>query len=127
MPEDHPTVFATGGRLMPEDDWFYNRYSGPTVYVFATGLKSIPKDIREVVDGRIRIQHINDPRAYPGHMDFYVQHAGLTAKAERAAAMMHAQIVVMPEGANWLANRIRELVEKGPVWLYVPSKTGDYI
>src|SRR6478609_670056 len=86
------------------------------VYIWCTR-RSIPKDVRECVDRRLTVVHVNDPWAWPRKCDYYVQHAQLSAASERAAAVMDAMPVVMPNkrptltpkgmtAADWLRSEI---------------------
>lgn len=97
---------------------------GPTVYVWSTA-KSIPKDVRECIDGRFPVVHImGDPWNWP-RTDFYVQRTALSWQSERVAAALGAQVVVLPEGAEWLARKISEMIKNGDVYVFRVSRSGD--
>jgi hypothetical protein len=98
---------------------------GPTVYVWSTQ-KQIPKDVRNCVDGRIPLVHNpGDPWNWPATCDFYVMRSALSWQAEKAANSMGAQIVVLPEGAEWLAEQVTKLTRERDVYIFRASKVGD--
>lgn len=98
-------------------------YTGTTLYVF-THNKSIPRDIAELVDSRTRVAHVQDPWQ-ARKIDFYLTRIALNPKSERAAASLGAQIVVLPEGRDWLAGKIAGLLVARDVWVFMATKLGD--
>jgi hypothetical protein len=88
----------------------------------------ISKDFRSSMDGRIRPEIVNDEKRWPLTCDFYVQTANLSAQSEKAAAMMGAQNIVLPEGLRFLLDVIDARVFAGEdIWVYFPGKAGDRI
>lgn len=107
-----------------DTDWFFNKFPTGVVYVFSMR-KSIPRDIKDIIGGATEVIHCQDPWQWPNKTHFYVQRAELTAKAERAAGSMGAQIVVLPEGTDYLAKAIQDILKTSSVYIYLPSKVGD--
>jgi hypothetical protein len=97
---------------------------GLTVYVWSAR-KTIPKDVTDCIDGRLPVVHVAaDPWAWP-RTDFYVQRTALNWQSEKAAAALGAQIVVLPEGAKWLAAQVNDLIKERDVYIFRASRVGD--
>jgi hypothetical protein len=97
---------------------------GPKVYVWSLR-KSIPKDVRDCIDRRLPVAHVHgDPWAWP-RTDFYVQRTALNWQSEKVAAALGAQLVVLPEGAEWLAAKVSELIKERDVYIFRASRVGD--
>jgi uncharacterized Fe-S cluster protein YjdI len=100
------------------------RPKGHQVYVWFA--KKIPKDVRDCIDQRLDLVHIQgDPWAWPAHCDFYVVRSALNWQSEKAAAAMGAQIVVLPEGADYLRQKVSELIEERDVYIFRAARIGD--
>lgn len=105
--------------------WPRGRPVGNQVYVWSAA-KNIPKDVRDCIDGRLTPVHIKaDPWAWPKHSDFYVQRSALNWQSEKAAASIGAQLVVLPEQAEWLARKVSDLIKERDVYIFRASRVGD--
>lgn len=101
-----------------------------TVFVRQTNprQRNVPPDIRKALDPRLEVVLQGDPRMYPraDGWDFYLTRAALNARTESAAAEMGVPIIVLPEGATYLADLVHKITDAGrDVWLFQPSFTGD--
>lgn len=72
------------------------------VYLIST-THTYPAWVTDLVDERVRI-HEQDQ--LPMKADFLVHRSALTTTKERAAAKLQAMNVVLPEGADWLREKI---------------------
>jgi hypothetical protein len=95
------------------------------VYLFHART-TLPRNIRDaLLEIDARIVHVRDPWQWPRRSDLYVQQTALTNASRVAAAVIDAQQIVMPQGADYLARRVSELLAGGDVYIYVPSFVGD--
>jgi len=83
------------------------------------------KRIEAILDNRIDVRSLQS--VPPGwECDYYVTTAGLTSGTERAAARMGATVVVLPEAADWLAERVAALAFAGDVpRIFLAERAGD--
>jgi hypothetical protein len=87
---------------------------------------TVPAMLRDVIDGRALVKVVTDLRVWPDRCDYYCMTAGLSVKAEQAAARACAMLVVLPEGAEWLTHALWARITAGrDTWIFPALKAGD--
>jgi hypothetical protein len=108
-----------------EQAFSWPRSKPPAVYVWQSR-STLPRNVAQALtEIGLPVVHVRDPWAWPTRCDLYVQQTQLSNASRSAAALCHAEQIVMPQGHEYLVRRVRELSKLGDVYIFTPSKTGD--
>jgi len=84
---------------------------------------NVPKRLRDLIDGRMEIVHIDDPFMWT-QTDFYVMNSALNSRSEAAAARVGLMPIVLPQMNDYLAAQIKERAHHD-IYIFMASHVGE--
>jgi len=96
----------------------------PTLYVFSETAKNPPRLLMDCVANGVKVVLTDDPWSWT-QTDLYVQRAGLSWQAEKAAAHVGLVPILLPEQTDYLTAEINRRLKLGDVYVFCPSRVGQ--